>query len=109
MEVPSKQCRGAAAHLGGVHDLLPDVDLAEGLEEGQYGDVQPLPRPLPVAPLVEPRVTGLQQPEHARREVAVYCFLHAAHDSPGVSRLQIYSCFFIIFTVKILPHSCTSM
>ena len=52
------------AHLGRVHDLLADIRLAEALEEGQDGYVQPLPRPLRVPLLVEPAVYCLQEPKH---------------------------------------------
>ena len=67
-----------ATRLGGVHGLLADVHLPEALEEGQHGGVQALPRPLAVALRMQARVHGLQQPEHARGQVAVQRLLGGA-------------------------------
>lgn len=41
------------ACLRGVHGVLPHVDFAEALEEGEQSDVQPLVRPLCISLLVE--------------------------------------------------------
>ena len=48
------------ANLGGVHDLLPNVDLPEGLEQRQDRQVEALPRALPIALLMEPAIYNWQ-------------------------------------------------
>lgn len=60
-----------------MHDLLPNVDLPEGLEQGQDGQVQPLPGALPIAPLLIPTVHNRQQAKHAHRQVTIYRLLQS--------------------------------
>lgn len=57
--------------LGGVHDVLSHVDLAEALEEGKECNVQPLVGAFLVPLLVHPRVTHSNQAKHSHAQVPV--------------------------------------
>ena len=74
--------RRLCTDLGGVHDLLPNVDLPKGLEQRQNGQVEALPGALPIALLMEPAIYNWQQAKHAHSQIAICCFLE------GIARLS---------------------
>ena len=57
-------CRVSCTHLRGVHDLLPNVNFPEGLEQRQNRQIEALPRAFPIALLMEPAIYNRQQAEH---------------------------------------------
>ncbi len=74
-----------------MHSMLSHVDLAEALEEGKQGNIQPLVGSLPVSLLVKARVADRNQAKHPHAQVPVQQFLQTGqHDrsfhSSGLTR-----------------------
>ena len=51
--------------------MLPNVDFPEGLEQRQNGQVETLPRALPIALLMKSAIYNRQQAKYAHSQIAI--------------------------------------
>lgn len=73
--ITSKKKRDKCKYNKTSTNLLSHVDFAEVLEEGEEGEVQALPRVLPIPRGVQPRVYQPQQAKDPGSEVAIHRLL----------------------------------